>query len=34
LLHSFGYDHEISKEEEIKMFDLQKKILNKLKIWK
>ena len=32
LLHSFGYDHHRSKEEEIEMFALQNKILNSLPI--
>ncbi len=30
VLHLFGYDHEISEEEEKKMFRLQDKILKKL----
>ena len=31
-LHLIGYDHEKSKKEEIKMFGLENKILNNLKI--
>lgn len=34
MLHLLGYDHEISKEEELEMFGRQEKILNLLRLYR